>query len=890
MRTVELMFALVGLVVLSCGGNGRGPVLATDGDHGGQETTIGDGRSEVCSPACEGRQCGPDGCGGNCGECEPLLQQCSEAGKCEPFPCQSSKDCPGTLVCADELDICVACVGDEDCPEGEACGPDHACHAVHPCTSDKECKDFELVCDKAAGVCVQCLKSEHCEAGKYCREGFCLPVLCEPGASKCDGSDVLVCPDGSGWQTAATCDVLQYCEDGQCKDLVCPPAETWCEGSVAFECAADGKSIVSEEDCAVTKLFCFAGQCIETVCTPEAIYCLDADTVATCAEDGMGFAESDCPAQHYCQGEECLPWLCEPNIAACNGTVAAVCNATGSGYASQTDCTALKNVCVDGKCLDLECSPSQAYCIDQDTSALCAADGLSHVESDCQEKQSCQDGACLPWTCMPGEPLCDGAVATFCDELGLGAVVGGTDCAAQKMACVGGQCVACSPDCAGKWCGPDGCGGVCGACDPGQACINGKCPPPGMECDDGNDIDWDGCTDGKITEFRVNEWLNGDLRVTDLLDLDAKRVLVGWFGISPLSPAKSVGDLVVSFDGPATVGQPNLMATASADGNPGALRSCARKDGSVVSVWHAVKDTDGETSYLGVHGRFLDADGKPVGDAFDLSQPASGEQRDPDAGCIESGPFLATWLERPGTVPYSWTVRARWFDEQGAPVDVAAELSSTYADRARSACQPSGACVLVWSHSKAAPGSNSVFALLAPGPGQPYGAPVTVHQNVAGTDLRPDIAALATGDFMVLWENEDKNGKHTIVGHRLSSSGLLKGDIKLIAAAPDWESSSRPTVAAVLGGGWVCAWQGYSPEDNSQGGISTRAYGSDDSALFGVVNVNSLHDGLQSEASVTRLGDAFVVAWWGNFPGSPPGSAAEIFAQRIDLQGNRLYR
>ncbi len=33
----------------------------------------------------------------------------------------------------------------------------------------------------------------------------------------------------------------------------------------------------------------------------------------------------------------------------------------------------------------------------------------------------------------------------------------------------------CTPDCAGKQCGSDGCGGICGSCAPSQTCNNGYC-------------------------------------------------------------------------------------------------------------------------------------------------------------------------------------------------------------------------------------------------------------------------------------------------------------------------------------------------------------------------------------------------------------------------------
>ncbi len=58
-----------------------------------------------CQAACEGRRCGPDGCGGSCGECAPPAT-CVDGLGCVP-PCQPA--CEGR------------CCGDDGC--GGTCGP-----------------------------------------------------------------------------------------------------------------------------------------------------------------------------------------------------------------------------------------------------------------------------------------------------------------------------------------------------------------------------------------------------------------------------------------------------------------------------------------------------------------------------------------------------------------------------------------------------------------------------------------------------------------------------------------------------------------------------------------------------------------------------------------------
>ncbi|GMV40580.1 MAG: hypothetical protein AMXMBFR64_22960 [Myxococcales bacterium] len=67
-------------------------------------------------------------------------------------------------------------------------------------------------------------------------------------------------------------------------------------------------------------------------------------------------------------------------------------------------------------------------------------------------------------------PVCAGKQ---CGSDGCGGVCG--TCGAGQD-CVSGTCQGgCAPSCAGKVCGPDGCGGSCGDCAPGQTCNLGAC-------------------------------------------------------------------------------------------------------------------------------------------------------------------------------------------------------------------------------------------------------------------------------------------------------------------------------------------------------------------------------------------------------------------------------
>ncbi|WP_163998713.1 hypothetical protein [Pyxidicoccus caerfyrddinensis] len=77
-----------------------------------------------------------------------------------------------------------------------------------------------------------------------------------------------------------------------------------------------------------------------------------------------------------------------------------------------------------------------------------------------------------------------------CGADGCGGTCG--SCSGGSVCTSTGQCMAtCTPSCTGKTCGDDGCGGSCGTCGSGQACQSGRCVCV-PRCD-GRQCGLDGC-------------------------------------------------------------------------------------------------------------------------------------------------------------------------------------------------------------------------------------------------------------------------------------------------------------------------------------------------------------------------------------------------------------
>jgi len=332
-------------------------------DHCEAGDRCGAGR---CEPACEsdadcaGRSgrtaCDTSGhclgClgAGDCGDSE----LCRD-GQCIGFtPCQNSASCPAETLCDEALGRCVECVRDAGCTAEQRCV---ASTCETRCDGDSDCTVPKRVCDGGQGVCVECLDTADCPEAAYCAGGRCRIDVCIGGTSRCNSGVVVVCNEaGSSFETEEACESRQTCVSsdagGHCEDWVCTPNELECEDDrTATRCSADGLSVVERVDCSETDGFCVSGECRDSLCEPDAVFC-QGRAVRRCDATGMSTTVvTECLASEYCdpvQGE-CVPQVCVPGTAACDGENRVVtCNPEGSARTVTEDCRT--GTCSAGLC------------------------------------------------------------------------------------------------------------------------------------------------------------------------------------------------------------------------------------------------------------------------------------------------------------------------------------------------------------------------------------------------------------------------------------------------------------------------------------------------------------------------------------------------------------
>ena len=297
-RPWRLLLSIAAIsAVVACGGESTStcPASCELGCEAGSTTCV-----PACVPQCDDKSCGPDGCGGQCGLCDPE----------SPSPiCDEN-----TGQCVDE-NTCIP-----DC-EGKACGPD-GCGGACPETCDD-------VCDPETGICgINGPCTPDCE-GKSCGDDGCggtCPDTCEgqcdPETGLCDNSNICVpnCEnkdcgdDGCGGQCPDLCAEGDICmeEPGTCHSVTVPYA--------ACQNTDDTALFVEGED----DLLATLSTCGETHST-------DPDAITACLTEATALTA------------HCID--CWAHLMHCAFTT---CAATCAGAADSTEC----NECMGGQCQD----------------------------------------------------------------------------------------------------------------------------------------------------------------------------------------------------------------------------------------------------------------------------------------------------------------------------------------------------------------------------------------------------------------------------------------------------------------------------------------------------------------------------------------------------------
>ena len=442
------------------------------------------GACEACIPHCDGLDCGPDSCGGECGTCE------------------------GGSSCKDGL-----------CVPAATCETEPTCE----CAFTKCGVDFGVplaaVCDllEASPACLEKMLAQY--QGGGCTSCNVVPApgfqaLCaEPECATFKSSFGAVAPD-----VVLACEACANCEP-QCAGLdcgsdgcggscgECPSGWTCSEGTCIQDPFPNGEACASAAQCLNGS--CVDGVCCDTACPGACEACDQPESKGTCTVVPAGDAGA----------AECAPYVCDGQSKGCPAT-----------------CTTAAQ-CVDGaECVEGKCQTADP-CAGLTLEGCCTTDGASvtwcqngkSYKTQCKNDVFSDGVAVCGWSEKQGYYQCQHHASSAPSDhpyLCAGATCGDT-CAGKQCGwtcgkncgtCGGGMfcndnhaCESCA--CGNAVCGVK-CGQSCGTCADGFQCTAGQCVS--TSC---GGITYQGCCDGDQAKF---------CQANTLKSLDCAAGACGW--------------------------------------------------------------------------------------------------------------------------------------------------------------------------------------------------------------------------------------------------------------------------------------------------------------------------------------------------------------------------
>jgi hypothetical protein len=440
---------------------------------------------------------------------------------------------------------------------------------------------------------------------------------------------------------------------------------------------------------------------------------------------------------------------------------------------------------------------------------------------------------------VPCVPQCDD---TTCGSDGCGGIC---VCSQSQHICLEGNCV-CVPNCESKECGADGCAGTCGQCADYQVCIAGKCPPEGQECSDGNEQDWDGCTQGVISEtvmdlgslskqqvspdvaelpggglgvvwHRYNQGMTGaDIAYSTIpVSIEATQThlvstsesslcfpriatnqnfgVVIWGGSGEPPSDETISGRLLDSSGIPTGAQVELVLAPP--GIQGLTAVEVLANGNIAVAWQA-KD-------LGIAAQWFDPSLVPLGPPFVLDADTSGVQGFVELVSLAPDTALAVWhrglTPGPGDWPSTCDVRSRLLPDSSSGPSLGVTVNDFFL-----ACQAfpdvaaaSGGAIAVWNSCPpeclwpltgceefAQDGDQcGVFGRFTDLSGEPVGDEFMLSQSGIGAQFEPTVGSLKSGSMLMVWMHT-KTDTTELVGRIFDSSGQPQSDETILTSHP----------------------------------------------------------------------------------------------------------
>ncbi len=268
-----------------------------------------------------------------------------------------------------------------------------------------------------------------------------------------------------------------------------------------------------------------------------------------------------------------------------------------------------------------------------------------------------------------------------------------------------------------------------------------------------------------------------------------------------------------------------------------------------------------------VRGRLVEGTGTPLADEFLVNSTTPIGQAESSVAALNNSTWVVAFTDT-STDPLG-DIRFRRFDVNGNPLgdDVAVIAEVSFNDNNSNVTALADGGFAIAFQRDFGGGDLDILLRRYNADGTTNGGFIVVDQSTALNTHSPSIAGLASGGFVVAWQQEVvAGGPNSVWFQRYDAAGAAVGGHVLVDGLGTRNEDIQ--VAALHDGGFVVAYH-ENTLDNPLGlDITVQFYNADGTPRSGHLRVNDNDPAAANEAlpSLTVLSNGFVVVAWGDFP------------------------
>ncbi len=282
---------------------------------------------------------------------------------------------------------------------------------------------------------------------------------------------------------------------------------------------------------------------------------------------------------------------------------------------------------------------------------------------------------------------------------------------------------------------------------------------------------------------------------------------------------------------------------------------------------------------LGLLATAVEASLAPRAVPFIVNSETNGMQRQPAVDFDGSGNALVVW-DTDGLAIDETEVAARLLGTDGSPVAAEFQVNTTTTDSQFYPAVtglPTSGFVVSWVTFDLDTLDDAIGVQRLDGAGDKVGGELTIDESEV--HYRADIAALANGSFVVVWDDT-----FDIFGQRFGADDSRIGDVFQVNA--EIGTMYGPRVEAGGDGAFTVVWEDRSDIDGDGEGVLMRRFDSAGEPISGDLQVNSTTEGNQYRPSIGMKADGSFVVVWETFGQDTVGDGA--FAQVFAADGSKV--